>query len=281
MDLVCDTNIWYRIEEGEICPDDLKKMGHRLLALPFSILELTSNLDSKYFEQRKSVAQTIIDHADEFLLDVEHHLASIWDVDHPTASNNWYQIIKALADASELASLKDGVIDLENQKITKIDITKATELRKDRDDDYLKSIEEQNEIFIPGYTDARKEKTAIFLKKDKREDYSEMMQCSYIENLILKTTYACALQVADNEDVELPSVSAEDARIKLNPYIKITQLYMAETATKKTAEANDRGDTKLFIYAQDGRRVFTKEKRWNRLAKEAGLEEIIFESPAT
>jgi len=280
MDLVCDTNIWYGIEAGNICPFDLKEMGHRLLALPFSISELTSKLDLNYFERRKRVAQTIIDHADEILPDVEHHLASIWQVSHPTDSNDWYLIIKALADAFDLDSLEIGVIDSENQKIVKIDITSATELRRDRDDDYIRSIEEQNEIILPGYTEARKLKDPIFLKKEKRELYKKYITNPYLQKIILESTYACAIGASDKKDIELPIVILEETFPKIFPFIRIQQFYMYDNATRKKPEANDRGDSKLFIYAQDGRCVFTKEKRWNRLAKEAGFEDLIFGLPS-
>lgn len=280
MDLVCDTNIWYRIEEGEICPDDLKKMGHRLLALPFSISELISKLESKYFEQRKRVAQTIIEYADEFLPDVEHHLASIWNVEHPTESNDWYQIVKSLADAPELASLEGGVIDTENEQIVRIDLTKATESRTERDEDYIRAIENQNEIILPGYTEARIRKAPIFLVKKDREKYKNLITDPNIQKKILETTYECAIGASEKKEIDLPLDYIEEPFLKLFPFIRMQQFYMYDNATNKKPEANDRGDSKLFIYAQDGRRVFTKEKKWNRLAKEADLEEIIYESPA-
>lgn len=282
MDLVCDTNIWYGIAYDEIDPAQLKQAGHRLLATPVSLLELTSNKDPSKFKGWQKTAKALSDYADDILPDPEHHLANLWQITSPVPDFDWQLGINALANAKDFDELKSGVIDQINQKRVKVDTAYATTWRVDRYDRFVDDMISLIDFFWPGYKSARLSGKAIHMPRkfgemlDKATSYPEQFE------VYVLGTYARALGLPQEQEIENPNDDlVNHAMQQLLTYARIYQKYVIYIATVKPPEPNDLGDLECFLYAQDGRRVFTNENKWIQLAKDAGCEDSIFEVPAS
>lgn len=277
MDLICDTNVWYQIGFGQTDPKPLKEAGHRLLATPLSLLEITSKMDDTNFAARKNAAKAVVDHADEILPDPEHHLASIWRVVGKFQAFDWELGFRTLAMTPDLATLATGVVDPSKSVRLKVNVPYATTWRVDRYDKFESDMLKIIDRFWPGYEAARAVGKAIHMPRGLGELFDKATRYPGQLAQYVLATYARAVQLPDGSTVDDPPDEVQvEAERQLLPYAKIYQNYVVKLATVFTPQPNDLGDLECFLYAQDGRRVFTFEKKWNAIAVDAGCPDQVF-----
>lgn len=277
-DLICDTNVWYKIGFGDTDPKCLKAKGYRLLATPLSLLELISKMDEANFKARRNAAKAIVEHADEILPDPEHHLAMIWSVTTPYNTFDWDHGIKTLASATSLSHMKSGVLDSFGKTKTKVNTDYATAWRVDRYDKFVEDMLGVVDTFWTGYKDARLNGKSIHMPRE----FGEMLDkgSSHPEQFVryILATYARVLRLPEDEEIVAPRESiVSEAMRQLNYYARVYQKYVVRLATINTPKPNDLGDLECFLYAQDGRRVFTFDKNWNEIAIDADCQGCIFD----
>ena len=282
MNIVCDTNIWYEIAFGETDATQLKSDGHRLLATPLSLLELSSKIDETNFSARSGAAKAVVEHADEILPDPEHHLAAIWQVDAQYDPFDWKQGICTLANAKDVSELQSGVIDFDKQIQMKVNVSYATNWRTDRYDKFVEDMLKVINTFWPGYEAARLAGRATHMPREMGELFDKATSYpDQIKQYVL-ATYARATCLPQGAEIPMPDQGVLDAAVsQLTTYATIYQKYVVRLATFNTPKPNDLGDLECFLYAQDGRRIFTKDKNWLVLAKDAGCEDCLYAPSAS
>jgi hypothetical protein len=277
MDLICDTNVWYKIGFGETDPNLIKASGHRLLATPLSLLELISNIDEANFGMRRNAASAVVEHASEILPDPEHYLASIWQVPEKFAAFDWQLGFQTLAQAPDLAGLAGGVVDPSKGIRVAVNVPFARTWRADRYEKFEQDMLRMMDQFWPGYAAARADGKSIHMPKQLGELFDKATQYPEMLTGYVLATYARAVQLPDGSTVDDPPMGVlADANERLMPYARVYQKYVVKIATTFAPQPNDLGDLECFIYAQDGRAVFTYEKKWNTIAADAGCSQYVF-----
>lgn len=277
MDLICDTNIWYELAYGDIQAADLKRNGTRLLAMPLSLLEISSKLDQQTFEGRRNAAKALLEHADEILPEPEHHLANIWHVTHSNPFD-WALALRTVANSNSLSELQSGVVEIENKLRMKLDTSFATNWRLSRYDEFVDDMESVVDSFWPGYKAARKVGKAIHMPKELGELFDKATRYpEQLKQYAIATFSRVAAQSSGSIENLPDEAIINEAVSKLDSYSRVYQAYVVRLATLNVPKPNDLGDLECFLYAQDGRRVLTHDKIWNEIALAAGCKAAIFD----
>jgi hypothetical protein len=276
MDLICDTNIWYDISSGLLDPTAIKEQGHKLLATPVSVLEIVSKLDEANFTLRQGAAKAIVNHSDDMTFGPEEHLATLWGL-KPQATVDWWANNRAVADAACLAELEAGVVDVAGTQKIKVNISKANEWRTSTYRRFLDNVVAALDKVLPGY--GKKWANGKFrqLSDSDKELFRNAVRQPLVKNALLNVTFERAAKAAGLTDRSVPfDAELTLASPLLLAYIDVYSEFMVNSGCHSKPEENDAGDVEMFIYAQNGRKIFTGEKKWNRLAESAGHNSIMF-----
>ena len=275
MDLICDTNIWYAISSGDSDPNAFKEQGHRLLATPISVLEIVSKIDNENFNSRQGAARAILNHADEVVAAPEDHLATLWGLP-PRATLDWHVYNSAVATARDLAALDAGVVVAGTQKI-RVDITNANNYRTLSYERFLNDVVMELDRLNPEYGENWKSGRFQQLPLDTKKLFKDAIQQDAVRKQLMKATFDRAAKAAglkarsDPSDTKITQVSP-----LLSVYIDVYLEFMVDSACHSKPKENDVGDLGMFIYANLGRKIATRDKKWIRLAELAGYKDIIF-----
>ena len=275
MDLICDTNIWYDISSGSLDPKALKEQGHKLLATPISVLEIVSKIDEANFTLRQGAAKAIVNHADDMTVGPEDHLARLWGL-QPQATVDWWAINRAVADAACLAELEAGVVDVTGTQKIKVNIPKANEWRTSTYRRFLDNVVAALDKVLPGYGEKWAEGKFRQLSDSDKELFRNAVRQPLVKDGLMKVTFERAAKAAGLTDRSLPfEAELTMASPLLSVYIDVYSEFMVNSGCHSKPEENDAGDVEMFIYAQNGRKILTGEKKWNRLAESAGHKSIM------
>jgi len=245
MEIICDTHIWYGIGRGDIqIPPKVK-----LVATYNSIDEFsrTQNL-VKYPEYTMKGVQAMFKYSREHAI---YEPPLIY--------------LKKLSDKNYAYDVRENLNNILQftEKIAKgfaIDLSKTEEYSQfcsDRKND-LMSV---SQIFND---QAKQIKTNIKDLKTHRKENSIFLNRDLISLFVAKASKTDGLpKDFDWKQIEL--------------FENVLKLYFNALETGEfQSEPNDWYDLFLLIYVQPGRKVWTKEKRWLRLIKAAGLEHYLF-----
>lgn len=273
MDLVCETHVWYEIGSGAIRPADWKKKGHRLLASPLTLIELSSKLRPQSFLARKAAAQAVVDHADEILLDPERHFASIWGLSVSGTSLDGVAGFRAMTLAKDINELHQGVGGM------RINTLLAATWRQEFSEQFVTDVEEMiRKLVQPGYAARRKAGRMDYLSDPADiKLLHEVLELPVVVEEQLLVTRTRAAEHAPGTLAPATQEEIDRARPKLLPFVKAYLKYVERLATKHAAEPNDWVDLHFFAYLQDGRVLVTGERRWIEVAREAGLSNLVCE----
>lgn len=268
MNIIADTNIWYRIASGAIEPAVLKRNGDKLIALQVSLLEIASSSFHKTFPEIKAAARAVLDHADDFYCSGEAHLAYIWGLSKSEKSvdKNVLQTIKTIAEAKSFVDL--------NLKI------KANDSYLWRKDRWLKFRDMITDIVdkkvSPGYKEARNRGQCRRVNSRKGEIFKKQLFAPCEQKNILLATYERALKEVGKRYKTPSERQFKSALDSLFPYIEAYSLYLVKCATSYAPQPNDCGDLDCFLFLHDNNRLLTKDDRWFEIAN-AISPEFIYE----
>lgn len=286
MNLITDTNIWYRISNGELLPDDIKQGGvNSLCATPINILEIISNVSDFQFERRREAIKSIIQHSDFILEDTETYLTHIWGFNNTRGNIRWYDILQAVDGADNLDNLRTGVLDFV-QKVTRtVNVDFSHFWRINQWHDFRTAIENVIDEHIPGYVENRRNGRVIHMNRENSIIFRNILFSDVTQNEILRATFDRTILVLDDLNIRLTSqqrnfpVSDEirnNAYNSLRPYILAYVQYLYRCASSYTPADNDWGDLEHFIYLHGDNRLFTFDERWINVCLDSGNEDLLF-----
>ena len=271
MDLICDTNIWYDIGSGDIDANAVKAQGHRLLATAVNALEIGSKLSDKSLVYRKRAAKAILDHADAILDDPERHLGILWQTPIPPLKLDWRDLVKAVAEAPDMSGFTNGIIDVVEQVVRRVDHALATSWRTQVYADFEKDIITVIDGEIPGYAAARAQKKGATMKQAQLNQFqAKMADPGMFAAAVLATYDRVRLQVP-NSAAQPAQALKPDAFRKLYNYGRAYPAYLVHIAAGHAPEPNDWGDLEAFIYLHDGMKLLTSETKWHEVAQRGGI----------
>jgi len=272
MDVICDTNVWYRIGRG-FDPNPLKNAGARFLVSPISFLEIGSEIFEKNFEKRRRAARAVLDYGDDVLEDPERHMARIWNLSLPPVSFDWRDAFKAVADASSSGEIQQGVDDLKERVRRRINLPLLSLWRNGQWKSFEMDVIGVIDSICPGYADARSEGRAIYMNAATGKLLRNFIDCNPFFKLTVMST-RIRLSLHFKEPIPEPTASeVANAEAALAPYAKAYGGFLYLVATKFAPRPNDWGDLEYFTYIQDGRKLLTFDNKWLEVAKEVGLDE--------
>lgn len=276
MDIICDTNVWYRIGKGKLDPAAAKQQGGKLFASPVSFLEIGSKIWEESFEKRRNAARAVLQHADGILEDPERHLARIWALKIPELTIDWRDGFKAIADAGSMDEIEKGVADFQDKVIRKINLPLLAAWRDQQWQSFEADIIGVIDSVCPGYAQARATKKAIHMDKAAGALFRQFLACDEFFNVAVDATrQRVALHLAGVPAGPTPQ-QATDARAKLALYAKAYAEYLFKVATKFAPRPNDWGDIECLVYVQDGRTLLTFDDNWAEIVTDAGFGQHLF-----
>lgn len=286
MNIVTDTNVWYRIAAGQINPGDIKRGGeNQLCATPINILELISNVSDAQFSNRQNAIRSIIQHSDTILDDPETHLTHIWGFTNTQDLVLWDDILTAVNNATDLNNLTNGVLDFAQRVTRRVNVNFAHFWRTNQWSDFRNQIENTiDEIILPGYLEARRNGEAIYLDQIQGQDTRNILFSPEIQENTIIALYdraIIALQdmgvILTPEQLILPTgESRVNSVFCLQPYIQAYSQYLFRCSTSYTPQNNDWGDLESFLYLQGENRLLTYDNRWIEIARDTGNEDFLF-----
>lgn len=272
MDLICDTNVWYDIGDGSIDAKAIKARGHRLFATAVNALEIGSKLSDKSLMHRKRAAKAILDHADAILDDPERHLGVLWQTPIPPLKLDWRDLVKAVAEAPDMSGFTNGIIDVVEQVVRKVDHALATSWRTQVYADFEKDIITVIDREMPGYAAARALKKGATMKQAQLSQFQAKMSDPGMFAATALATYARVRLQVPNAIPQPPNDLKTNAFPKLFNYARAYPAYLVHIAAGHAPEPNDWGDLEAFVYLHDGTKLLTSETKWHEVAERAGID---------
>ena len=281
MDLVCETNVWYDIAAGSRSPARLKSGGNRLLASPVSYIELVSKIDERTFLKRQGVCKAILDHANEYLVDPERHLAHVWGIESRASDFNMQDALLAVVRAVDEGELATGVTDPQTGVTYRTNIRYAGKKRADRSANFVVEMERIIDRFAPGYSNTVHAKGTGYLREPDASLLRDAVRKTECQRQLSRVSHARAADVAVGDVTQPSEHEVDDVFSVLRPYIAVYVEYLANVATQYTARPNDLADLDFFVYLQDNRRLLTSDQRWINLANDAGYSHWLLDPEAS
>lgn len=286
MNLITDTNIWYRISNGELIPGDIKNNGvNSLYATPINILELISNVSDVQFERRRNAIRAIIQYSDYILEDTETYLTHLWGFNYTRDNIRWNDILIAVDRATNLNNLRTGVLDFVQRLTRTVNVDFSHFWRTSQWHDFRIAIEHVIDEHIPGYFESRRNGRIIHMNRSDSNNFRNLLFSDITQNEILRATFDRMVYVLDDLNIELTeqqrnfSISEEirnNAFSSLRPYILAYAQYLYRCASSYAPEDNDWGDLEPFIYLQGDNRLFTFDDKWINICIDSGNEDLLF-----
>jgi len=274
--IVCDTNIFYEIAYRRIDPVKIKQNGNKILASPINFIELASFVNERNFEWKREAAKAILKYADEVLDDPDRYLASLWGIKLEPLNINWWNYFKVIAEAKDIRQLEEGILDLKNLEIHKLNLD-FINLYRSYYKDFKRKAEEGFNSLIIGRSRLREKGKIKYLNKIESKKFKEVLEDPQIKRRVVSDTYKrieCYANQAKN-------IIYTDARIshmqrKLRVYIKVFLQYIFKLGTTFAPVDNDWGDLELIIYIQNNHKFFTRERRWIKIFHECSMDRFLF-----
>ncbi len=279
MDIVCDTNVWYRIEDGRLPLQKIAGNGHHLHITPVSVMELLARIDESSFGLRRSVARTMVEHGACMLRDPDAELIAIWGLQPAEPAWNYQSWLAILANAASFSELQHAAFhDIDGGQVNG-GLSELQQWRSKTYSGFTSLVTDYADAERAGYADARKAPQG-FLPPDRE---SETAQRNRLDNehsfrAALLATYERAANAAAGTPTAEPSESQMSAaESKLRPYID-TGLEFAIRCTQQYAPRdNDTGDRELFAYVHSGMVTLTFDEKWLAIARRCGHDSLLFQ----
>lgn len=267
--LICDTNVWYGIAGGAIDPARLKADGHRLLASSVNWMELSSKLNLASLERRRAAARAAVAHADDFIVDTERHLASLWRLPADALNASCRDVLQIIATADDIDALAAGV-SLDSRAVGRLNVSKATHWRAGVYDGFTEDVLSVLRRHYPQYATRKKNGEPRYFPDNLRSAFVDAVHApGMIEAVVLSTRDRISHIVGEPRvDDAVDSACLVDA---LRPYAAMYVQYLCECATMRLPDQNDWGDLECFVYVQGDRKVLTADRKWVQMAIRAGI----------
>jgi hypothetical protein len=282
--LILDSNVFYNLGAGTLTLSAFRAAGEILYYSPLTVFELAGKWSSRTFEDRRAAANAILmsgaqelpDQDTYFTRDIFRYVLSHQPVSLADA-------VKAMAASVNIESLERGVADFKERVIRKVDVTTIAGFRAAVEGQWVNDMTHIQEREIPGFEawyrsdpSNRKQQVPRLTGAAKRK-FLEMTTNPNWEITLLINCHERALLGASTTQPTVSNSKANAtisaARKALSCYCALYTRYLVRLLVNGALpEANDSGDIELFPYAIDDQHiVVTSEKKWKRMAEEAGF----------
>lgn len=285
--IVADTNVFYNLGAGNTTREQVAGAGDTLYYSPVSVLEITSKLSDRTFEQRKAAAKAILDSKAKLLLDPESHLTLLFGNQLTEEPFDWSQAVIATSQSPDFPTLLAGVSDYVGRVSRRVSVDVAGSWREVTEqqwvDDMLQIIADTIPRFRAWYNPAPKqrkgnkprltgERKAEFLAETKTEAWLTTLIKACQDRSFFKAHRAENFEPTAEFVKKL--VSAADGVIC---YALLYTHYLIKLLTEDMLpQMNDSGDLELFLYATDDNHIIaTSEKRWLDIAARADFQQRV------
>ena len=250
MEIICDTNIWYGLGSGRIDRSKIKE-NDILIATYISIEELALSDNVLYsFEKIKNAINAICRLSKHTILEPPFIHLKV------TSDKNY---------CCDLDSFRELFIFTEK-------IGMSYTIEEDKREDFKNSFTEKRKQLLIEDTDYINNyvQTNIILKtKEARKRHREEDSIPANRELI---NYFVA------RDTKSDGLSDDFDWKQIELFEKVMKLFLNEIETgAKVMDENDWYDLFLLAYVNPQRKIWTKERKWKRLIKEAGFEDYLYE----
>jgi hypothetical protein len=282
--LILDTNVFYNLGAGTLTLSSLHAAEESLHYSPLTAFELAGKWSSRTFEERRAAANAILMSGAQELPDQDSYFTrDIFRYGLRRRPVALLDAVKAMASSRDIESLERGVADFKERVIRKVSVPTIAGFRAAVEGQWVKDMIRIQEREIPGFETwyrsgptTRKQQVprlrgaakGEFLEKtiSPNWDIALLIGCHERALLGAKTT-----QPAVSRSEAYATVSA--AKTALSCYCALYTKYLVRLLVDGALpDPNDSGDIELFPYAIDDHHiVVTSEKKWKRMAVEAGF----------
>lgn len=286
--LILDTNVFYDLGAGTLALTALQTAGESLHYSPLTVFELAGKWSSRTFQERRAAADAILRSGANELPDQDTYLTR--DIFRYVLSRppiSLADAVKAMASSQDVRSLELGVEDFKERVVRKVNVGTVANWRAVVEGKWVDDMTQIQEREIPGFeiwrrSDPSTRKQQVpRLRGAAKHAFLQKTTDPNWEITLLITCHAWALLGAETTQ---PAVSTSEAnatvlaaRTALSCYCALYTRYLVRLLVNGALpDANDSGDLELFPYAiDDDHVVVTSEKKWKRMAQEAGFGERV------
>jgi hypothetical protein len=282
--VIGDSNAFYNLGEGSLTLANLEGHGEKLHYSPVTVIEVASKITNATFDRRRSAARAILDSGAAPLLDPQSHLTRLFGYELSQEPFDWSQAVIAISQAPNVAALERGVEDYQARVLRRVVISEALHWRMTTYDQWHSDMIDLMREKIPKFSawwDAPATGRKKEVPKIKKKEQDDVLDELGSEKLLTELVLACqtrSFQGAVIPNVDDPSIEQVNALAqaieKIDCYCKVYIEYVKALLTDRMLpQPNDAGDLELFLYLTDDEKVLaTADKRWIRLAKQAGYD---------
>jgi hypothetical protein len=282
--LILDTNVFYDLADGSIDVSMFASSSDQLFYSPLSVLEISGKWSPKLFRSRKAAARAILDCGAAELPDQDSFLAQIifgYSLRRPAVSLK--DAVVAMAKSRSVEALEKGVADELEKVVRKVDSALVGKWRGVVEGIWVRDMEAIQDREIPRFATWRAERAAGFdppvpkLKGTRKRAFLEDTLAPNWNLTLISMCHQRALLTARKIQPVVPNIVALETITKavqsLSCYCGNYTKYLTRLLTAGALpDPNDSGDIELFLFAVDDEHiVVTSEKKWIRLAEEAGF----------
>jgi len=250
MEIICDTNIWYNIGNGNIDHNDLKSENKYIVTFnSIDEIAFTTNL-LQHTEYTRNAIRSMFKYSRNHAI-YEPPLIYLKKLDTEKFNYDIFSNHKNILEFTELIA-KGHNIDISKQE----ECEKIIRNRK-------KNLKEISDFFNNNALKIRKN---IKNKKKHRLENSIPINRLFISEIVKEFTGTNGL--SDNFDWNQISLFENALKVFLN---------QLETGATNFVE-NDLYDLFLLVYVNPNRKFWTKEKKWKNIIVEAGMKGYLYET---
>lgn len=263
--VVLDTNIFYSFANSRFSPDSIRNKYGRLLASPYSCIEIYASTNSENFPFKQKVARFLFE-VDEMLPYPNEYLTEAWDFEN-------YQ---SRIPRGEVEFMINRFLSLESFEPIKTITENMSRSKNEVCQHALRNMENLIDSLIPGYLDARAKNKILHLPSSRLTELKQQLLSDEYLELFLLEKYQLALNEYGviNHPVLLAKSQVSITLGRLEKYLKLF-VGLILSSLQKAPRHNDLFDRELTIYLNSKCRFLTQDKLWPNIAENVGLNDSV------
>ena len=281
--LICDTNVFRNIGVGDYRVGDVAAIGEHLCYSPVTVLELAGKMGVNSFLNRRAAARAILETKARQLPDPEEWLTTLFGHELSDQPFDYSQALVAMANATSMSQLLSGVPDYVAKVQRRVSLATAGTWRDTTEQRWLSDMLTVVRKQVPGFAEWETKPASRRGQKPRLTGQAkrEFVAATKSEEWSIDFIVACQTRAFFKANMRKPvrsRVKYVEQLVgsieKVKCYCGVYTQYVEDLLTSGlTPQANDSGDTELFLYSVDDHHiVVTSEKRWFQLARAGGVE---------
>jgi len=262
MDYVTDTNVWYHIVDKIVVPRQVFRQNDKVYATAINLIEIASS--GVAFDRQKELFKTILEYSCEILPEPVIHLASLFGYNVDTSSVYWRELIMEYLESSFLT-----------KRI--VDILPLMFAVNDRYHAFTKTIDRFNDKVVAGHSLVQHKRQ---IKSKDRQVFIEFYNSKKYKLALFNLLHEYVRIILFDNDITIRTKKKKsEIYPMIEPYIDAHKEYELQCGISIKTHSNDYADLQHFLYLQNGMKLLTSDKRWLKIAKNAGLSKLVIDPP--